>query len=277
MLQELSDILQDKVDPSVYDGFEALTQALEKYKATGYKDRILILRMNANEHDSITLVDEARTIVMDQVRALLAQMQIELDLDILKLDPLASILECLLFNPNDNDYEFLTAVNAGEDGVDTLCNVLAIHMAVEPEELMEYVLGCSGDVILAIKERVERNLGYTVQGEDGVQNATRLLNAHQKIVGEKLTVGMESLNAGVEIGSSAEELVKNARPQLADLGPEDLADQLLSIAILAKTPRDALRDEVMFFVEEMHDDPFVVQKSYKRVTAVLSTLPEDTP
>ncbi|MNI34087.1 hypothetical protein D3C76_154700 [compost metagenome] len=277
MLQELSDILQHRVHPAIYDGIEALTQVLEKYQAIGYKDRIIRLKMEGNEHEQLTLADEARTIVFDQVLALLKQMQIDLDIGNMSIEKLASILDCLLFEPNDNDYEFLTAVNAGEEAVDTLCNVLAIHLACEPEELMEYVLGASGDVVLAIKERVERNLAYTAQGEDGVQSTVRLLNQHQKLVGEKLTVGMESLQAGREVGSSAEEMVQAASERLAVMQPEDLADNLLSIAILAKTPRDALRDEVMHFVEGMVDDPFVVQKAYKRVNARLNDMPENTP
>jgi hypothetical protein len=105
-----------------------------------------------------------------------------------------------------------------------------------------------------------------------------LLNKHQALVGEKLTVGMESLGAGMGVGVSAEELVNQSRSRLADLPPEDLADQLLSIAIIAKTPREALQDEVMFFAENIVHDPFMVQKAYKRVTKRLAELPpENTP
>ncbi|MNP73496.1 hypothetical protein D3C76_1702160 [compost metagenome] len=80
------------------------------------------------------------------------------------------------------------------------------------------------------------------------------------------------------MGASAEELVNQARERLADLPPEDLADQLRSIAIVAKTPRDALQDEVMFFAENIVQDPFHIQKAYKRVSKRLSELPpEMTP
>ncbi|MNJ75415.1 hypothetical protein D3C77_725100 [compost metagenome] len=65
---------------------------------------------------------------------------------------------------------------------------------------------------------------------------------------------------------------------MADMQPEELADNLLSIAIVAKTPNDALQDEVMFFTENIVQDPFVVQKAYKRVNKRLGELaPEQTP
>ncbi|MNZ13309.1 hypothetical protein D3C78_302050 [compost metagenome] len=275
MLQELSDILQDKVHPAIYDGIEAIVQSLEKYKAVGYKDRILLLRMNANNRETITLCDEAIGLVYAQVRALLAQMQVTLELDTLPMEKLAGILDCLVFAPSDNDYEFLTAVNAGEDSVDTFCNILAIYMACEPEEVMEYIVNVTGDVILAIKEKVEQNLNYTDQGEEGVQSTVRLMNKLQKVVGEKLTVGMESLQGGMAVGGSAEEMFKAARERLADLQPEDLADQVLSIVILAGTSSDAIVDETMFFIESMIDDPFVVQKAYKRAVARLKFLQEN--
>lgn len=278
MFQELSDILLDNVHPAIYSGMVSLTRALEKHQAVQYKERIIQLRMDANNREPITLADEAISIVYDQVRALTQQMKIQLELDNLSMDKLSMILECLVFAPSDNDSEYLAALDAGEDSEETLQEVLAIYMQCDSVELMEYVVGVDGAVIVAIREVVEKNLSYLEKAEEGVQEAVQLLNQHQVLVGEKLTVGMESLQAGTEVGSSAEELVRQSQSRLADLPPEDLADQLLSIAIVAKTPRDALQDEVMFFVENIVQDPFVVQKAYKRVNKRLSELPpENTP
>jgi hypothetical protein len=278
MFQELSDILLDNVHPAIYSGMVTLTRALEKHQAVQYKERIIQLRMDANNREPLTLTDEAISIVYDQVRALTQQMKIQLELDTLSMDKLSMILECLTFTPSDNDSEYLAALDAGEDSEDTLHDILAIYMQCEPIELMEYVTGVDGAVIVAIRETVERNLSYLEKAEEGVQDAVVLLNKFQTLVGAKLTVGMESLQAGTEVGASAEELVNQSRSRLADLPAEDLADQLLSIAIIAKTPRDALQDEVMFFAENIIHDPFMVQKAYKRVTKRLSELPpENTP
>ncbi|MNP88341.1 hypothetical protein D3C85_07230 [compost metagenome] len=278
MFQELSDILQDTVHPAIYSGMVSLSAALEKHQAVQYKERIIQLRMDANNREPITLADEAISIVYDQVRALTQQMKIELDLDILSMDKLSMILECLVFAPSDNDSEYLAALDAGEDSEETLQEVLAIYMQCDAVELMEYVTGCDGAVIVAIREVVEKNLSYLEKAEEGVQETVQLLNQHQVLVGEKLTVGMESLQSGTSVGASAEELVRQSQSRLAELPPEELADQLLSIAIMAKTPRDALQDEVMFFTENIIHDPFMVQKAYKRVNKRLTELPpENTP
>lgn len=275
MFQELSDLLLDNVHPAIYSGMVSLTRALEKHQAVQYKERIIQLRMDANNREPLTLRDEAISIVYDQVRALTQQMKIELELDTLNMDKLAMMLECLVFSPSDNDSEYLAALEAGEDSVDILQEILAIYMQCDSIELMEYVLACDGAVITTIREVVERNLGYLEKAVDGVQSAVTLLNKHQALVGEKLTVGMESLQGGLEVGCSAEELVNQSKSRLVDLGPEDLADQLLSIAIVAKTPRDALQDEVMFFAENIIHDPFMIQKAYKRVSKRLTELPEE--
>jgi hypothetical protein len=278
MFQELSDILLDNVHPAIFSGMVSLTRALEKHQAVQYKERIIQLRMDANNREPLTLCDEAIRIVYDQVQALTQQMKIELDLETLNLDKLSMILECLVFSPSDNDSEYLAALDAGEDTVDTLCDILAIYMQCEGVELLEFVLGCDAAVIVVIREVVERNLSYLEKAQEGVQEAVQLLNKHQALVGDKLTVGMEALQAGTEVGTSAEELVKQAGERLADMQPEELADNLLSIAIVAKTPNDALQDEVMFFTENIVQDPFVVQKAYKRVNKRLGELaPEQTP
>lgn len=278
MFQELSDILLDNVHPAVYGGMVSLTRALEKHQAVVYKERIIQLRMDANNRETITLCDEAISIVYDQVRALTQQMKIELELDTLNMDKLSMILECLVFAPSDNDSEYLAAINAGEDALETFQEVVAIYMQCDALELMEYIISCDAQVILTIRDVVERNLSYTEYAVDGVQETVRLLAKHQELVGGTLTVGMESLRNGGEVGCEAEELVRQSQSRLADLGPEDLIDQLLSIAIVAKTPRDALQDEVMFFTENIIQDPFTVQKAYKRLNKRLSELPpEKTP
>lgn len=278
MFQELSDILLNNTHPAVYGGMVSLTRALEKHQAVVYKERIIQLRMDANNREPITLCDEAISIVYDQVRALTQQMKISIELDIINMDKLSMILECLVFAPSDNDSEYLAAIEAGDDALDTLHEILAVYMQCDASELMEYVVSCDGAVILAIREVVERNLSYTEKAVDGVQEAVQLLAKHQELVGGTVTVGMESLRNGIEVGAEAGELVRQAQSRLVDLSPEDLADQLLSIAIVAKTPRDALQDEVMFFVEDIVHDPFVVQKAYKRLTKRLTELPpESTP
>lgn len=278
MFQELSDILLNNVHPAIYSGMVSLTQALEKHQAVQYKERIIQLRMDANNRETTTLTDEAMNIVFSQIRALTQQMKIELDLDVVTLDRLAQILECLVFAPSDNDAEYLEALNAGEDSVETFQEILAVYLQCDSVELIECVLAVDGATIEAVRAVVEKNVSYTIKAVDGVQATVQLLNKHQQLVGEKLTVGMESLNAGMSVGTSAEELVKQAGPRLLDLKPEELADELLSIAIMAKTPRDALADEAMFFAENIIHDPFVIQKTYKRLTARISELPpEVTP
>lgn len=278
MFQDLADILLNKVHPAIYDGVLSITQALEKHQAVRYKELIIQLRMDANQQDQQIITDKAIHIVYDQVRALLQQMRLELDLDVLPMDKLAMMLECLVFEQGDNDPEYLAALDAGEDTLETMAEIFAVYLQCDSIELMEYVTQVSGDTLLAVREKVEQNLSHNTEVFENVQETVQLVNGLQRLVGEKITVGMESLQSGIEVGASAEEMVKQLAPRLSEMKPDELADNLLSIAILAKTPRDALLDETMFFAENLIHDPFDVQKAYKRAKSRIAELPpEATP
>jgi len=277
MFEELSDILKGKVDPAVWAGVSEITAALEKHQAVQWKERVSALRMDANNHEAATVVDEAIQIIYDQVRALLQQMQISLELDTMPMYRLAGVLDALCFAPSDYDSEALAALEAGEDSVDVFCDIMAIYVNCIPEELMEFVVEVSGNAVTAMAEKLSQNVSYTELPGDGVQDTVRLMNRHQQLVGTVLTVGMESLQGGMTVGGEMRTLVEANRTRLADLEPTSLVDELLSLAILAKTPYDALQDEVMHFVEAIVDDPFHTQKAYKRVQSRLSALPEHTP
>lgn len=275
MFQELSDVLQNTVNPAIYSGMTALTQALDKHHAVVYKDHVVYLKMNANNREPITLADDAISIVYDQVTALLQQMKIKIDFDTVSMDKLAAIIECLIFDPSDNDSEYLAVLDAGEDSVEILQEILAIYLQCDPVELMDCIHSVSSDTVRAIRDAVEKNLSYRENVQEGVQATVQLLNHYQTQVGEKLTVGLESLQQGLEVGGDMESMVHQARDTLLDMSPEDLGDNLISIAILAKTPNDALSDEVMHFAEGIVHDPFVVQKVYKRVSKRLSELSKE--
>lgn len=275
MFQELSDVLQNTVNPAIYSGMTALTQALDKHHAVVYKDHVVYLKMNANNREPITLADDAISIVYDQVTALLQQMKIKIDFDTVSMDKLAAIIECLIFDPSDNDSEYLAVLDAGEDNVEILQEILAIYLQCDPVELMDCIHSVSSDTVRAIRDAVEKNLSYRENVQEGVQATVQLLNHYQTQVGEKLTVGLESLQQGLEVGGDMESMVHQARDTLLDMSPEDLGDNLISIAILAKTPNDALSDEVMHFAEGIVHDPFVVQKVYKRVSKRLSELSKE--
>lgn len=277
MFEELSDILKGRVDPAVWVGINAITSALEKHSATVWQERIITLRMDANNREMGTVVEEALHIIYDQVRALLQQMQITLELDTLSMDRLAMILEALVFTPNDLDSEALAALEAGEDTVEAFCDVLGIYLNLVPEELMEYVIDVSNQAILAIQEKLGQNLSYREETGEGVAETVRLLNRHQLLVGDTLTVGMESLNQGTAPGADMTSMVLANRGRLVDLAPDALADELLSLAILSKTPYDALEDEVMHFIEGILNDPFTIQRAFKRIRSRLGELPEHTP
>jgi len=275
MFEELSDILKGRVDPAVWTGINAIAVALEKHNANQWQERIIVLRMDANNHDMASAVEKAQHIIYDQVRALLQQMQITLELDTLDMDRLALILEALVFAPSDMDDEMLAAIKAGEDTIETFTDVLAIYLNVIPEELMEYIIDVSNQTLLAIQEKLEQNLSYHVSAVEGVAETVRLLNRHQQLMGVTLSVGMESLNSGTEPGADMTTMVQSVKERLSSAEPEALVDELLSLAILAKTPYDALEDEVMHFVEGIQHDPFMVQRAYKRVRSRIGALSEN--
>lgn len=271
MYQDLHDILSISVGTETMQSVGTLTRVLDKYKATLYQDSITKLRMSCEDMDMSTLGDAAIAVVYTQVTALLQSMQIVIDYDTLSIDKLASILECLLFEPSDNDSEFLAALDASEDALDALHEILAVHAGTDAVEYMECVVGVSADAIMTIRDTIERNLGYVEKAVEGIGQAVRDAAKHQAQFG-KTTVGMEALQAGVEPGIEVQELINARREMLVDLSPEDLAEQIISIAIVAGTPYDAMKDEAMFFLEDLLMDPFLVQKAYKRVVSRLAAL-----
>ena len=271
MYQDLHDVLSISVADETLQAIGELTRVLDKYDATLYKDSITKLRMSCEHMDMVTLGDAAIAVVYTQVTALLQSMQIVIDYDTLSIGKLASILECLLFEPSDNDSQYLAAMDASEDALDALHEILAVHGATDAVEYMECIVGVSADAIMTIRDTVERNLGYSERAVEGVGQAVRNAAKHQVQFGNT-TVGMEALQAGVEPGVSAQDLIDARRDMLADLSPEDLAEQIISIAIVAGTPYNALQDEAMFFLEDMLLDPFLVQKAYKRVVSRLAAL-----
>jgi len=273
MFEELSDLLKGKVDPAVWAGVSAIATALEKHQATQYKERIQTLRMDANNHDAITLVDEALHIVYDQVRALLQQMQLGLELDTLPMERLGMLLDGLLFVPTDLDQEMLLAIEAGEDSIEAFTDVMAVYLNCAPEELMEFVTDVSADVIAAIGEKLRQNLSYQEQAIDGVQQTVRLINRHQQLVGST-TLGMESFTNGMDVGTSIKTLVEHHKARLAGLPADKLSDELFSLCLLAQVPMEALSDEVMHFIEAILDDPFTVQQAFKRVRIRMINLQE---
>lgn len=271
MYQDLHDVLSISVGDETLQAIGELTRVLDKYDATLYRDSISKLRMSCEHMDVVTLGDAAIAVIYTQVTALLQSMQIVVDYDTLSTSKLASILECLLFEPSDNDSEFLAALDASEDALDALHEVLAVYGGTDPVEYMECVVGVSADAIMTIRDTVERNLGYSEKAVSGVGQAVRDAAKHQSQYGVA-TVGMEALQVGIQPGVEAQELISARRESLIDLSPEDLAEQVISIAIVANTPYDALQDEVMFFIEDLLSDPFTVQKAYKRVVSRLAAL-----
>ncbi len=265
MVEELAVLLHNRVDPSVWDGVLALTQALEQHRAILYKDRLARLVMEANNLDSVTLVDETMGIIYGQVEALLSQMQIRLDYDCLNHQRVAEILTVFLFHPNDLDEQALAAIGQGDDGVETLTEVLAVYLNEEPVALIEAVVEVGEDVIPVIELVLQQNLSYQDEAVEGVQETVALMNRHQDLVGQNVTLGMEALKEGTAVSTAFEELVQQHREQLQNVPDDQLGDQLLSLALLARVDHIALKEEIMHFVEALRDDPIAIQRVYKRL------------
>lgn len=272
MFDEIATLLQDRVDPLVWEGLMDLTRGLEQHQAILYKEQLHHMIMDANNIDTTALVDRAIAIIYGQVTALLRQMQIELDLDQVTHQSLAAILTALVFAPNDQDEYALAAVQQGDDPLELLAEVLSVYTGVDAIEYLPVITSVSLATIQSIEAKLQRNLSYVEESQAGVREAVVLLNQQQQLVGTTMTLGMESLHAGVPVGTDATTLVEQHRDVLVTLPADTLADALLSIAILAKVPYDALEDEVMHFVESIVDDPVAIQKTYKRLRERISTL-----
>jgi hypothetical protein len=272
MFEELSNILRDRVSPEVGSGVAELVSALEKHNAVMYKDRINNLAMDANNRESITLADEAISIVYSQANALLQQMHLELDVEAIQMSRLALILDALLFDKSDDDDEISRIIEEGEDSVDVFCEILAVKLNLQPEHLMDIVIGVPEECIAAIEEKITKNLSHSDEAVDGVEAIARLLNRHQDLVGAS-TIGMESYSdSNAVVGIDPMVVIERRKDELLKLSPEDLADQLISIAILADVSLDTLQAEVMLYVEMIIHDPFAVQKAYKRTVSRMAGL-----
>ncbi|MNY25260.1 hypothetical protein D3C86_1590310 [compost metagenome] len=229
--------------------------------------------MVANEHDPQTLVDRAIGIIYTQVKALLQQMTIVIDVDAMRYDMLAEVLDVLHFKPSDMDEDLLAIVEAGEDSLETFTDIVAFLTNRVPEELMEFIHSVPMEVIEVIRNTLQQNIDNVQSATAGATDVVHVVNKHQGLVGMVTTVGMESLNNGV-VYSDATTLLNEHRERLLSSTPEKVADDLISIALHVKTPNDALQDEVMFYVDTMYDDIFTTQQIFKHVRARLKQLSE---
>lgn len=277
MFDELSTILRDRVSPEVLSGMAELTQALEKHQAVMYKDRINQLMMDGNNKEQITLADEAIAIVFGQVNALLQQMHLTLDVDNIQLSKLARILDALLFTPSDDDQQIADIIEQSSDSVDAFCEILALRLNAEPEEYMDVVLSVPEETITTISEVITKNLSYQDNAVDGVEDIVKLMNRHQGLIGDAVTVGMESLQASSEVvGIDPETLIEQKKELLLQAEPKDLVDQLMSIVILSGIELDELQAEVMTYVESIVHDPLTIQKAYKHLVSRMAALRSET-
>ncbi|MCY1280911.1 hypothetical protein D9M68_19810 [compost metagenome] len=272
MFEELSNILKDRVSPEVGSGIAELVRALEKHNATMYKDRINQLAMNANNIDHIILADEAIAIVYGQINALLQQMHLELDVDNIQMSRLATILEALLFEKSDDDDEISRILEEGEDSVDVFCEILAVKLNTQPETFMDIIIGVPEEVIAAIEDKITKNLGTSDEAVEGLEGIVQMMNRHSALT-SGTTIGMESLNASINVvGVDPMTIIEQRKAELLELIPEDLADQVLSIVILAGVAEDEFLSETMTYIEMMLHDPFAVQKAYKRTVSRIAGL-----
>jgi len=276
MFDEIATLLQDRVDPVVWEGLLDLTRALEQHQAILYKEQLHHLIMDANNLDTTALVDRVIAIIYGQVTALLGQMKIELDLDQVTHQTLAAILNALTFAPNDQDEYALSALQQGDDPLEILAEVVSVYTGADPIEYLPVITSVAMTTLQSIESTLQRNLSYNEESQSGVQEAVLLLNRQQQLIGTALTVGMESLQAGVPIGTDTTTMVEQHREILVTMSADTLADALLSIALLGNIPHDALEDEVMHFVESIVDDPLGIQKTYKRLKVRLSALKDAT-
>lgn len=273
MFQELSDILVNRVSPEVMAGVSSLAAALQKHDAVLWRDQIVNLKMEANVHDQLTLSDRAIGIIYTQVSALLQQMNIGLDLERLRMDILADILDALHFKPSDFDEDIKAIIEAGEDSIEIFTDILALLTNRIPEELMEYVLDVPMDVIIVINETVQRNIENTQSAKEGLKEIVQVLNKHQNLVGTATTVGLEALQDG-KLYDDPMTLIGENKERLLSGKPDAVADDLISIALHTNVSNEALQDEVMFYVENLHDDIFSTQQIFKHVKTRVKQLSE---
>jgi hypothetical protein len=273
MYDDLAQVLNGRTSPELYSGIDSICNALEKHKATGWKDLITRLMID-NEDDSTTLVDRAVGIVYMQVEALFKQMNIKLDLDVMNMTVLANVIEALAFEPSDFDGEILAALQASDDSVDALCNALAIKLNVPVESTIEYVLGVSDATIIQLTSVVQRSSENEEFLPENLEEILGNVNKHQTMVTTGKTLGMEALAAGVRCGTHMPVMVEYYKQELDPASPETIVDNLLSLALVAGIPKDAIEDEVVFFLEQIYPEIFEFQRARKFLVRRLADFTE---
>lgn len=267
MFEDLSRILQGRVEESMWIGANALAAALEKHCATGWKEQITNLVMIGDNEDAPTLQERAIGILYAQAEALFQQMKIRVNLEDMRISILATLVEALMFEPNDQDGEILAALQAAEDATEAFCNAIAIRTSTQPEEWLEYIHDVSSFTVAVMIEVVNKSVERQQYSEADIEKCLGQINKYQTLVPAGRTLGMEALDTGVGIGTSMSVLVDHYKDKIGESTPEQVVDHLVSLALLANTPADALEDEVMFFLEQIYTDLFDVMK----VTALLKT------
>lgn len=275
MFEDLNRIIQGRVEESMWIGINALVSAFEKHKADGWKEQITHLVMIGDNEDASTLPERAIGILYAQAEALFQQMKIRVNMEDLRIELLASLVEALMFEANDMDGEILAALQASEDTTEAFCSAIAIRTSTQPEEWMEYVEDVSVFTIAAMIEVVNRSVERQQYSEQDVEKCLGMLNKHQTLIPAGTSLGMEALGEGVGIGTSMSVMVDHYKEKIGDSTPEQVVDHLISLALLANTPPDCVEDEVMFFLEQIYSDLFDVMKVTKLLKARLGGLVEE--
>lgn len=272
MFDDLSLIIDGRVEESRHAAIMSLAEALEKHKATGWKDLLLRRHVN-NEEDASTLVDHAVGVLIMQVEALFQQMKIKVDLENIPLEMLSEIIEALLFAPSDDDKAILSACIEAEDSVEGFCNVLGIKLNRPSEDFMEYVLGVSEATLMAVSEVVQRSSEDMDTQVVANEKILGDVNRYQ-LVAKDTVFAMEALGEGVRPGTSSEALVETYLKH-ADLSdPERVVDDIVSMVLLAGTDEEALIDEVCHYLEQVYPDLFDMQRARKILTKKLTAFEE---
>lgn len=275
MFEDLMAVVQNRVDPSMMDGITSLIQAFDLHKCTLYKDQVTFLKMEGDSGDAGLIVDKVIGILYTQAEALLQQMKIRLNLDEIRIGVLAEIVEALYFVPGDLDGQILAICLGTEDSVDALIEILALKTNKAPEQFMEYVVSVSPFTIGVIQNLTNESVEAQKNSEIDVVSILGKLNKHQTMVGATVTAAMESLGAGTGVGVSMQTLVDQNLEKLQKGTPQETADHLLSLAIMANTEPDAIEDEVCFFLEQIYDDIVDMQKARRHLMTRIGGLAQE--
>ena len=275
MFEDLMAVVQNRVDPSMMDGIKALVEAFELHKCTLYKDQVTFLKMEGDSADAGTITDKLIGILYTQAEALLQQMKIRLNMDEIRIGMLAEIIEALHFVPGDLDDQILAICQGTEDSVDALIEILALKTNKAPEQFMEYVVSVSPFVVAVIQGLANESVEAQKNSEIDIVSVLGKLNKHQSLVGDNVTAAMESLAGGTGVGVSMQTLVDQNLEKLHKGTPQETADHLISLAIMANTEPDAIEDEVCFFLEQMYDDIVDMQKARRHLMSRLGGLAQE--